>query len=239
MEAVALIAEAEGCRLRAYPCLAGRWTCGWGETDGVSATTAWTQAYADQRFCDSLGERVDAVRAACTTEPTENQLGALVSFAYNYGDWRTSTVLKCHNRGDHLGAARAFDLVNQYTDPVTKKRVVSTGLTARRKVEAAMYLRPADGHEVLGMPQAVAPQSSLASSPIVQSGGAVVVASGLSMVNAFKDQIGVVQSIAVSTKTIVVDTLGIPATALVPSVLIIAGCVVVWQRYKQRVAGWA
>ena len=32
MAGVALIAQAETCRLKAYRCPAGVWTCGWGET---------------------------------------------------------------------------------------------------------------------------------------------------------------------------------------------------------------
>ena len=48
LPAVALIAEREGCRLRAYRCPAGVWTCGWGETSGVTPETVWDQAEADR-----------------------------------------------------------------------------------------------------------------------------------------------------------------------------------------------
>ena len=234
---VLVIAESEGCQLRAYQCSAGRWTCGWGECDGVGPTTKWTQYYADQRFCDSLGERVSAVREACTVEPTVYQLCALVSFAYNYGGWRSSTVLRCHNRKDFLAASRAFALVNEYTDPATGKRKVSNGLTARRAVESALYLRLTDGARVI--PQEVAPQSSIVSSPI-NAGGAVAAGTGaISMIAQAGDSIKVVGSTVAQAKEFAVDTLGLSTDMLIPIVLIGAGVVVMWQRNKQRSGGWS
>ena len=65
MEAVALIAEIEGCRLRAYKCPAAVWTIGWGETDGVQPGDTCTQAQADQWLCDDLTDRAAAVRKLC------------------------------------------------------------------------------------------------------------------------------------------------------------------------------
>ena len=67
-EAVELIALAEGCRLKAYKCPAGVWTCGWGATDGVDRHTRWTQAEADARLCEDIAARVGAV-AALTKVP--------------------------------------------------------------------------------------------------------------------------------------------------------------------------
>lgn len=231
------IAQDEGCKLKAYLCPAGKWTAGFGETEGVGPTTVFTQAYADQRFCDSLTYRVQTIRAACKIEPTEHQLAALLSFAYNYGKWRTSTVMKCHNAGDFLGAARAFDLVNQYTDPKTGKRVVSPGLTARRKREAALYLRPADG--AMAMPQIVQPESNLAKSPIATS-GAIAVGGGLiSIAGEVNQHVGVVGTALTSTKSVIVETLGVPSAAFLPVVLVIFGGVAVYYRWRQRKSGWA
>jgi len=236
---VLAIAESEGCQLEAYQCSAGRWTCGWGETDGVGPTTSWTQYFSDQRFCDSLGERVSAVREACTVEPTKYQLCALVSLAYNIGlgGFKRSTVLRCHNRKDFLAASRAFGLWNQYTDPTTGKLRESNGLTARRALESALYLRLTDGARVI--PQEVAPQSSIVSSPI-NAGGAVAAGTGaISMIAQTGDSIKVVGSTVGSAKVFLVETLGLSTDMLIPIVLIGAGVVVMWQRNKQRSGGWS
>ena len=133
--AVQLIALAEGCRLRAYKCPAGIWTCGWGETQGVTAGTVWTQQYADQHFCESLTVRADAVRRMCAVPPTPNQLGALVSLAYNIGleALRGSTVLRKHNAGQRTEAAAAFALWNKAGGKVLP------GLGKRRAAEAELY----------------------------------------------------------------------------------------------------
>ncbi len=105
MAAVALIAEREGCRLRAYRCPADKWTCGWGETEGVTPDTVWTQDEADRRLCVSLTKRAGMVATLCTEAPAPNQLGALTSLQYNIGaeGFRTSSVLKAHNRRDWMG----------------------------------------------------------------------------------------------------------------------------------------
>jgi len=235
-DGVCFIAEAEGCRLISYLCPAGRWSCGWGETDGVGPNTRWTQEYADQRFCDSLAERTNAVLEACTIEPTMHQLSAMVSFAYNYGGWRTSTVIKAHNRKDFLSASRAFGLVNEYTDPVTKTRKVSSGLTARRAWEASLYLKPADGH--MAMPQEVVPQTTLVKSPIAASG---VVAAGtgvLSLVAQAGETFGTVNTTLKNAKTVLLETLGIPDGWFLPVALVAAGIAAIWYRFKQRFMGW-
>jgi lysozyme len=230
------ISEDEGCRLKSYLCPAGKWSCGWGETDGVGPNTRWTQEYADQRFCDSLTERANAVLAACIVEPTAHQLSALVSFAYNYGGWVTSSVMKAHNRADFLSASRAFGLVNQYTDPQTKQRKVSSGLTARRAREAALYLKTADGQ--MSMPQEVAPQTTIASSPIAASG---VVAAGtgvISFVAQAGETFGTVNTTLKHAKTMITETLGIPDGWFLPIAMVAAGCIAVWYRLKQRIQGW-
>jgi len=230
LEGVLLIAEMEGLRLKAYQCQAGVWTCGWGETSGVTARTEWTKEYSDQRLLDSLNERVALVLQACSVEPSPYQLAALVSFAYNYGRWAESTVVKCHNRGDFQAAARAFDLVNKYTDPVTKQLMVSNGLTARRKREAELYMRPAEG--VHRMPQEVAAESSMAASPIARSG---TIAIGTGIVGMFSE----FSNFSHQAKTIVVENLGLPSNLIVPCILIGIGGVVIWNRLKQRKTGWA
>ena len=186
MPAVALIAERETLRLRAYRCQAGVPTIGWGRTDGVRMGDTCTKEEADRWLCDDLATRSKAVQSMCTEYANENQLGALVSLAYNIGlrdDKKRSglyysTILRRHNAGDFDGAARAFDLYNEYTDATTKQRMVSRGLTARRKAEAALYLTPDTDAPPEHMPQAVAAETPIAASPIAQS-GAVTAGAGV------------------------------------------------------------
>lgn len=101
--AVELIAAAEGCRLEAYLCPAGVWTCGWGETAGVRQGDVWSQDEADARLLSTLRALTIRVRGQCTVPPMPNELGALVSLAYNIGvdALAGSTVLRRHNAGDH------------------------------------------------------------------------------------------------------------------------------------------
>lgn len=231
------IASDEGCRLKAYQCQAGVWSVGWGETDDVGPNTVWTQEYADQRFCQALTVRTSAVRAACIIEPNPNQLAALVSLAYNFGGWRNSTALKAHNRGDFAAAARAFGLINKYTDPKTGKLTVSNGLTARRARESALYLRPTD--EAHDMPQAVEPESSVAKGPIGASGLAVGGTGMLSLLGEAKEKLGVVGDALGGARSFLADTLGVPTGFVVPAIVVVCGAAIVWWRIKQRTGGWA
>jgi lysozyme len=238
LAAVELIADSEGLRLKAYRCPAGLPTIGWGQTEGVQMGMTWTKEQADEDLCRSLGERCETILALCSRSPSEYELGAMTSLHYNigHGNFKKSSVLKAHNRGDVQAASRAFGLWNQAT--VNGVRQELRGLTARRAAEAALYLRPTDGSPALRMPQAVAPQSSVAKSPIAQSGAVAVVAGGVSVLGEVKEHIGVVGGVAASAKTVIVDTIGIPASAFAPTLLVLVGGVVIWNRYKQRIKGW-
>jgi len=239
MAGVALVAEFEGCRLSAYRCSAGVLTCGWGETDGVTPRTKWTQAYADQRFCESLTERADTVLALCIHPVTGNQLAALTSLSYNIGiaGLRGSTVMKCHNRGDEQAAARAFALWNKAR--VNGALVVLAGLTRRRAAEAALYLKPDDESHQEPMPQAVAGETPLAASPIVRSGAAASAVGLLAMAQEAGGQVGTIARIAQTVRSLAVDTRGIQPSLFLPLVLVVSGGVAWWWRARQRADGWA
>lgn len=239
LAAVNMIADAEGCRLKAYRCPAGVPTLGWGETAGISLGMEWTQAQADQRLCDSLTAFTDRVRNLCTEAPGENELGAMVSLAYNIGvgAFGKSTVLRRHNAGDGQAASRAFGLWNMAT--VRGAKQVLPGLTARRAAESALYLRPDDGSPFLRMPQAVAGESSVAASPIARSGAIAAGTGALGIMGEAKDHLGTVGTVVGQAKGIVVETLGIPPSAFLPIVLVACGAAVVWWRMAQRRQGWA
>lgn len=240
MAAVGLCADKEDLRLKSYKCIAGKWTNGWGETDGVRPGMVWTKAYADQRFCDSLTERTGAVRALLTEHPSENELGALVVLAYNIGlpAFEKSTVLRLHNKGDRAGAARAFGLFNKFHNPEHGGALeVSNGLTIRRAQEAALYLTPDSDAEAPAapMPQAVAPESNLAKSPI-NAGGAVAAGGGvLTLASQYGDQ---ANGLIATLKTAAAG-LGVQLPVVLGGVLLVVGVVIVYQRFKQRAGGWA
>lgn len=222
--AVCEIARSEGCRLVAYRDIVGVVTNGWGETRGVKMGDVWTQEYADQRFLESLIEFADGVRAMLTRDASNNELGAMVSLAYNIGlgGFNKSTVLRQHNAGDFQAAARAFGLWNKAGGQVIK------GLTARRAREAAMYLTPDDGVESMPMPQEVEPESSLSGSPIAQS-GVISILGG----------VGAAVAAVVDPVRDMADKLNIDPLLVLGAVAVIVGLVVFEQRKKQRTEGWA
>mgnify|MGYP001183630515 FL=1 len=105
-EAVCEIARSEGCRLKAYRCPAGVPTLARGRTRGVKMGDTCTQEQADAWFVEDLTEFTDGVQRALKRDASENELGALVSLAYNIGlaGFARSTVLKKHNEGDRQSA---------------------------------------------------------------------------------------------------------------------------------------
>lgn len=242
------IAQSEDCRLVAYRDIAGIWTLGWGETEGIVEGMRWTQAEADARLCQRLAEFAAGVQRRLRRPATPNQLAALVSLAYNIGlgAIERSTVLKAHNAGDTLAAARAFGLFDKAR--IKGKLQQVRALAARRARESALYLQPEPAADVsvrgdidavpaavpayvaaiaTGMPEA-APQPSLAASPTVQSGTASIATGALAAASAVSAD---VRNIAWS--------IGIDPVLVVAVVAIVAGAVVLWRRYRQRRGGWA
>lgn len=234
------IARSEGCRLRAYRDIAGVWTIGWGETEGVTAGMVWTHAEADRRLLERLEYFARHVWDMLQRPANPHQFAAMVSLAYNIGlaGFARSTVLKAHNRGDAESAARAFALWNKAR--VNGVRRVVAGLTARRAREAALYLAPAPearppldavpveaAGAVMDMP-AAEPESRLAASPIAQSGAVSIATGGLAAAS----------SVSADVRDIAWG-FGIDPIMVVAVVAITVGAVVLWQRHKQRRLGWA
>jgi len=88
---LAIIKEFEGCKLKAYQDVAKVWTVGWGTTiiDGqpVGASTAITQAKADDLLGKDLGGRVDRLfkLLPMASKWGAKQQAAVISWAYNVG----------------------------------------------------------------------------------------------------------------------------------------------------------
>lgn len=147
-EVVAMVGEREGCELTSYLCPSKVWTVGWGETRGVTKSTVWTAEQADQALLSRLEEFAQAVAASLTRNPTPNQLGAMVSLAYNIGvgqeggtkGFYPSSVRRFHNEGSYAQAADAFLLYNK--GRVDGRLQVLPGLVTRRQAERKLYLTP-------------------------------------------------------------------------------------------------
>lgn len=144
-----LIKRYESCRLKAYadPKTGGApWTCGWGETRGVTQDTWWTQEEADRRLADSIREFENIVCKYVTHEMTQGQFDAFVSIIFNVGpgnqwkdgicrlkDGRPSTLLRKFNEGDEAGAE------TEWMKWISPGSDVENGLKNRRMAELALF----------------------------------------------------------------------------------------------------
>ena len=134
---LSIIRQFEGCKLKAYICPAGVWTIGWGRTTNVKLGDICSQEQADKWLVQEYDAFEKKVRALVKVPVTANQLGALVSFAYNIGTGAlgSSTLLKKLNAGDYVGAAGQFARWDK-----AGGRILA-GLTKRRAAEAALFLK--------------------------------------------------------------------------------------------------
>lgn len=161
-----LIKEFEGLRLRAYLCPADVWTIGYGHTDGVREGQTITEKQADSLLDKDLDWAEGCVEQFAPVT-NDNEFAAMVSLVFNIGatNFKKSTVLRLHNAGDTLGAARAFRMWNKAK--VGGQLQELPGLTRRRLAEEALYLTPASVFQEQAMPQAVAPEKSAATSKTI------------------------------------------------------------------------
>ena len=243
LDAVRLIAEHEqgpsgGCALKAYQCPASVWTIGWGETEDVKRGDRCTKEQADTWLCEDLDGRAKEILAMCTETPLPNELGAMVSLAYNIGmaGFKKSTVLKAHNKADHQSAARAFSLWNKTT--VAGQLTELPGLTARRTREAALYLTPESDDVLHRMPQKVETETPMAQSTTIQGAsivGTVGVVGGIAQVSGTLQGLG--ESVK-AAKSVLTETLGIPTEWFLWIALIVIAWVMIRDRLKRRSDGY-
>ena len=231
---VSLIKEFEGFYPNAYRDPVGIWTIGYGFIEGVQEGDTISRAQAEARLKRELKKYEVGVLAACKVPPNQHEFDALVSFAFNVGvaGMGKSSVVKAHNRGDKLAAARAFSLWNKAGGKVW------AGLTRRRAAEAALYLEPVA--EVLElpaptpqplMPQAVEPETGMTGSTINR---ASAIAGGAASVAAVSEVLTAVNQVKSGVEAL--------EAWLVPVLLVavVGLCAyIIWQRLKQREGGWA
>lgn len=135
-EGLKIIQDCEGLRLEVYRDPIGLPTVGWGHMDrrmrfGDKITLDKAQELLKS---DLLGtER--AVSAYLSVPLTDNQFSALVSFAFNVGGWRSSTLFKLLSQKKYVEAADEFP---KWCHAGGK---VLDGLLTRRKMEQSLFLK--------------------------------------------------------------------------------------------------
>ena len=137
----AMLQGFEGCRLTAYPDVAGIWTIGYGSTRyadrrRVVQGDAVTQLEADKLFRDTLVTYEQAVDDVTRDDLTGRQFDALVSLTYNIGPtaYRGSTLRRVVNLDPADPAiTEAFTRWNKAGGAVVP------GLLRRRRAEARWY----------------------------------------------------------------------------------------------------
>ena len=132
----ALIKSFESLRLAAYQDQKGIWTCGWGHTADVVGGTTCTPEQAEEWFLQDTQAAIHGVDASLTTNVTQGQFDALVSFTFNVGVGAEahSTMAKRINARDFAGAAAEFPKWDHVDG------VPNAGLLRRRQAEQALFL---------------------------------------------------------------------------------------------------
>lgn len=144
-----LIKKWEGCEKRradgtfaAYPDPGSGdgkpWTIGWGSTGpDVKKGVVWSQAQCDARFDVDMRSYVKEVADFIgTAATTQNQFDALVSFHYNTGAIRSSSLGKLHKQG------KFADVRNEFGKWIYNNHKPMNGLKSRRADEAKLYGAP-------------------------------------------------------------------------------------------------
>jgi lysozyme len=134
---VDLIKKYEGFRGECYLCPGGKPTIGYGHAilPGDAFDEPITEDFAEKLLLRDIAKFEARVVDIVHTDVTENQLAALVSFAYNLGvaALRDSTLLRLVNNHNMKSAALEFGRWNHAGGKVL------AGLTARRQAERELF----------------------------------------------------------------------------------------------------
>lgn len=130
------IKQTEGYRAKAYRCPAGRCTCGYGHTRGVTRLTTCTKARAEAWLRDDLQPVENFVNAIHNVN-TQGKFDAIVDFAFNLGlgNLRSSTLLKLIQSG-----APDERVCKELRKWVYAGGRVLSGLVSRREWEAQRWM---------------------------------------------------------------------------------------------------
>ena len=131
-----LTEQFEGCRLTAYQDSGGIWTCGYGHTAGVDASTTCTQEQAEIWLQEDVQSAANIVNKCVSVPLTQGEFDALVDLTFNIGggNFRHSTMLALLNQSDYNGAASQFERWDKVGGQVI------AGLLRRRLAEKEEFL---------------------------------------------------------------------------------------------------
>lgn len=143
-----LIKKYEGLRLTAYQDSVGIWTLGYGHTGGVQEGDTCTLAQATAWLLKDISYAEEAVYRAVTSDISDNQRAALVSFCFNVGPGKEGVkdglcVLKDGGQSllliyTNIGAfGKAAD---EFPKWAKAGGVVIMGLMKRRMDERALFM---------------------------------------------------------------------------------------------------
>lgn len=130
------IKQMEGYRAKAYKCAAGRWTCGYGHTKGVTARTMCDKAKAEvwlRADLEPIEVFLSAIPEICKTQ---GRFDACADFCFNVGigNFKSSTLFKMVRRN-----AATADIQREFLKWVYAGGVPLSGLLKRRKWEASRF----------------------------------------------------------------------------------------------------
>ena len=140
MNAIDLIKKYEGFRPIAYTDSVGVWTIGYGTTringEPVKAGMTITEDQAIQFVQQEVNKLWSQIESIVKVNLNDNQMNALVDFAYNLGfnALKTSTLMSKLNAGDFTGAA------NEFSRWVYAGGKILPGLVKRREAEKQLFL---------------------------------------------------------------------------------------------------
>jgi lysozyme len=149
-EGLSLIKKFEGCPEKdgiceSYKCAAGVWTIGYGSTHGVTEGMKITKNEAETLLQEEMHEYEGYINDMVKVPLEQHQFDSLVSWQFNTGGLRTSTLLKVLNKGNYDEVPNQIRRWNKAT--VNGVKVVLDGLVRRREAEAKMFLNQ-DWYEV-------------------------------------------------------------------------------------------
>ena len=129
------IKEFEGYSNTAYRCAAGVWTCGYGHTSGVTATTTCTRSEAERWLREDLAP-IEAYLDSVPWIDTQGKFDACADFCYNLGlgAFKGSTLLKKIKAG-----APTEEIQAEFRRWVYAGGKVLKGLVRRREWEARRW----------------------------------------------------------------------------------------------------
>ena len=141
MNAIDLIKKYEGFRPQAYQDSVGVWTIGYGTTringQPVKAGMSITEDQALQLVQQEVNKLWSQIEQISRVNLNQNQMNALVDFAYNLGfnALKTSTLMKYVNQSKFDQAA------NEFTRWVYAGGKVLPGLVKRREAEKQLFMQ--------------------------------------------------------------------------------------------------